>query len=98
MPKPCEKVARKNSSPAVVGNGTSIPMRKIHWGVLGTARIGVNKVIPALQKSSHGTVAALASRDLAQAQSVAQRLGIPHAHGSYEALLADPMIDAVYIP
>ena len=73
-------------------------MRKIHWGVLGTARIGVNKVIPALQKSQLGTVSALASRDLAQAQTVAQRLGIPHALGSYEALLADPKIDAVYIP
>jgi predicted dehydrogenase len=73
-------------------------MRKIQWGVLSTARIGVNKVIPALQASEFGTVAALASRDRAQASSVAQRLGIPRIHGSYEELLADVAIDAVYIP
>jgi predicted dehydrogenase len=73
-------------------------MRKIQWGVLSTARIGVNKVIPALQASEFGTVAALASRDRTQADTVARRLGIARAHGSYEALLADPAIDAVYIP
>lgn len=73
-------------------------MRKINWGVLSTAKIGVNKVIPALQASQFGTVAAIASRDLPQAQAAAQRLAIPRAHGSYEALLADPGVDAVYIP
>ncbi|MBL9212375.1 MAG: Gfo/Idh/MocA family oxidoreductase [Opitutaceae bacterium] len=73
-------------------------MRKIQWGVLSTARIGVNKVIPALQASQLGTVAAIASREPAAAQAAAQRLGIPRAFGSYEALLADPAIDAIYNP
>lgn len=73
-------------------------MRKIQWGVLSTARIGVNKVIPALQASEFGTVAAVASRAPTQADAVARRLGIPRTHGSYEALLADAAIDAVYIP
>lgn len=73
-------------------------MRKISWGILSTAKIGVNKVIPALQRSTHGTVAALASRAEARAREVAAQLGIPRVHGSYEALLADPGIDAVYIP
>lgn len=73
-------------------------MRKITWGILGTARIGVNKVIPALQASRFGTVAAIASRDPAQAGAVASRLGIPRVHDSYAALLADPAIDAIYNP
>jgi predicted dehydrogenase len=58
----------------------------------------LNKVIPALQKSSLGRVAAIASRVVAPAEAEAQRLGIARAHGSYEALLADPGVDAVYIP
>jgi predicted dehydrogenase len=73
-------------------------MRKIQWGVLSTARIGVNKVIPALQASQFGTVASIASREPAAAQAAAQRLGIPRVHDSYEALLADPAIDAIYNP
>lgn len=73
-------------------------MAKINWGVLSTAKIGVTKVIPALQKSAFGAVAALASRDGARSRAVAQQLGIPRAHDSYEALLADPGVDAVYIP
>lgn len=73
-------------------------MRKINWGVMGTAKIGLTKVIPALQASPFGTVTAIASRDPATAQAAAQHLGIPRAHGTYEALLADPGVDAVYIP
>ena len=73
-------------------------MRKINWGILGTARIAIRKVIPALQASRHGTVAAIASRDIARAQAEANLLGIPKAHGSYEALLEDRNIDAVYVP
>ncbi len=73
-------------------------MRKINWGILSTAKIGVNKVIPALQRSTLGTVVALASRDAAKAADTAHALGIPKVHGSYEALLADPGVDAVYIP
>jgi predicted dehydrogenase len=73
-------------------------MSKINWGILSTAKIGLNKVIPALQASKYGTVAAIASRDGTQAQAAAQRLGIPKTHASYEALLADLGVDAVYIP
>ena len=73
-------------------------MAKINWGILGTAKIAVNKVIPALQKSSLGSVVAIASRDAFKARAVASQLGIARVHDSYEALLADPGIDAVYIP
>ncbi len=73
-------------------------MRKINWGVLSTAKIGTEKVIPALQAGTHGTVAAIASRELAPARAAADRLGIARAYGSYEELLADPGIDAIYNP
>ncbi len=71
---------------------------KIHWGVIGTANIGREKVIPGIQKSSNGEVTAIASRNLEQAEKTAKVLNIGKAYGSYEALLADPDIDAVYIP
>jgi predicted dehydrogenase len=73
-------------------------MRKIRWGVLSTARIGVNKVIPATQQAQLGTVVAIASREAARGKAVAQELGIPRVHSSYEALLADPEVDAIYNP
>lgn len=72
--------------------------KKIRWGVLSTARIGVNKVIPAMQSGSFCEVTAIASRNLPQAQQAADKLGIAKAYGSYEALLADPEIDAIYNP
>ena len=68
------------------------------WGVLSTAKIGVEKVIPAMQKATLCRIAAIASRDPAAAERTAQRLGIPRAFGSYEALLADPAIEAIYNP
>jgi predicted dehydrogenase len=71
---------------------------KIRWGVLSTAKIGLNKVIPAMQLGQHTTVSAIASRDLPSAQQAATRLGIPTAYGSYEELLADPNVDAIYNP
>lgn len=71
---------------------------KIRWGVLSTARIGTEKVIPGIQRSQRGVVEAIASRDEARARGAADRLGIPRAFGSYEALLADPDIDAIYNP
>ncbi len=71
---------------------------KVRWGVLSTANIGVKKVIPAMQAGQHCEVAAIASRDVGRAQSVASQLGIAGAYGSYEELLADPQIEAVYIP
>jgi predicted dehydrogenase len=71
---------------------------KLRWGVLSTANIGIKKVIPAMQQGRLTTVAAIASRDLATARQAAIALGIPTAYGSYEELLADPNIDAVYNP
>lgn len=73
-------------------------MRRVRWGVLSTARIGLVKVIPGMQRGSLCEMVGLASRDLATAQAAAGRLGLAKAYGSYEALLADPDIDAVYIP
>src|SRR5947209_4083830 len=73
-------------------------MRKIRWGVLSTAKIGTAKVIPAMQKGRFTEVVAIASRDAGRARDAAAKLGIPHHHGSYDALLADPDVDAVYNP
>ncbi|HVR73034.1 MAG TPA: Gfo/Idh/MocA family oxidoreductase [Planctomycetota bacterium] len=73
-------------------------MKKVRWGVLGVAKIAVEKVIPAMKLGKHSTVVAIASRSLAKARAAAKRLGIPRAHGSYEDLLEDPEVDAVYNP
>lgn len=73
-------------------------MSKIRWGILSTAKIGTEKVIPAMQQGQYSAVTAIASRNLANAQAAAKRLGIAKAYGSYEELLADPDIDAVYNP
>jgi predicted dehydrogenase len=73
-------------------------MNKVRWGVLGVAKIATEKVIPAMQRGELCEMAAIASRDKARAEAAAARLGIPRAYGSYEALLADPHIDAVYNP
>ncbi|HEY1647982.1 MAG TPA: Gfo/Idh/MocA family oxidoreductase [Terracidiphilus sp.] len=72
--------------------------KKLRFGVLSTANIGLKKVIPAMQQGQLTTVAAIASRDLAKAKEAAAALGIPTAYGSYEELLADPNIDAIYNP
>jgi predicted dehydrogenase len=72
--------------------------RKIRWGVLGVAKIATTKVIPAMQRGTWSGVAAIASRDLRKAQAAAASLGIRKAYGSYEELLADPEIDAIYNP
>ena len=71
---------------------------KLRWGVLSTANIGLKKVIPAMQLGKYTEVAAISSRSLAAARDAATRLGIPIAYGSYEELLADPNIDAIYNP
>jgi predicted dehydrogenase len=70
----------------------------VAWGVLGTANIAVKRVIPAIIAGRRGRVAALASRDIGRAAQVADRFGIERRYGSYQALLDDPSIDAVYIP
>jgi len=73
-------------------------MRKVRWGVLGAAKIAVARVIPAMQAGEFSQVVGIASRDLARAQAVARDLGLPKAYGSYQELLDDPEIDAIYNP
>lgn len=72
--------------------------QKVRWGILSTANIGRKKVIPAIQRSKNGEVVAVASRNSDRAEAFAQALNIPTAYGSYEALLADPSVDAIYNP
>ncbi|MCM3175583.1 Gfo/Idh/MocA family oxidoreductase [Paenibacillus sp. MER 99-2] len=72
--------------------------RKLRWGILGSASIAVRSVIPGLQQSELNVVTAIASRDEEKAKQTADQLGIDQAYGSYEALLADDSIDAIYIP
>ncbi|HEV2764557.1 MAG TPA: Gfo/Idh/MocA family oxidoreductase, partial [Pyrinomonadaceae bacterium] len=71
---------------------------RVRWGVLGAARIAVEKVIPAMQRGEWSEVRAVASRDIEKARRVAAALGIPAAYGSYEELLDDPSVEAVYNP
>jgi predicted dehydrogenase len=72
--------------------------RKVKWGVLGVANIAVRKVIPAMKRGDWCEVTAIASRDLSKAQQAAAELGLPKAYGSYEELLRDPEIEAIYNP
>jgi predicted dehydrogenase len=71
---------------------------KLRWGVLGVAKIATTKVIPAMQRGAFTQVDAIASRDGSRARESAERLGIRKAYGSYEELIGDPEIDAVYNP
>lgn len=73
-------------------------VNKVKWGVLGVASIATRKVIPGMQKGEWSEVAAIASRSLQKAKEAARELGIAKAYGSYEELLADAEIEAVYIP
>lgn len=73
-------------------------MKKVRWGVLGTANIATGKVLPAMQQGSYCEISAIASRTLEKAQADTTQLSIPKAYGSYEELLADPDIDAIYNP
>jgi len=72
--------------------------KKLRFGVLSTASIGLRKVIPAMQQGELTAVTAIASRDLAKAREAADKLGVAAAYGSYDELLADPNIDAIYNP
>lgn len=72
--------------------------QKVRFGVLSVAKIGTVKVIPAMRKCAHCEVTAIASREIGRAREAAAALGIPTAYGSYEELLADPSIDAIYNP
>jgi predicted dehydrogenase len=73
-------------------------VEKVRWGVLGAAAIAVKKVIPAMQRGEWSTVSAIASRDRQKAEQAARTLGIPKAYGSYEELLADSEVEAIYNP
>ena len=73
-------------------------MAKVRWGILSTARIGIDKVVPGMQKGKYSEIAAIASRDGEKARAASQRLGIPKAYGSYDDLLADKEIQAIYNP
>jgi predicted dehydrogenase len=73
-------------------------MTTLRWGILSTANIATEKVIPGIRRAARCEIVAIGSRDGEMARRAADRLAIPRAHGSYEALLADPDVDAVYIP
>lgn len=73
-------------------------MDRIRWGILSTARIALNQVVPALQSAQHSVVEAIASRSQDKAEAAARRMKVGRAYGSYEALLDDPAIDAIYNP
>ncbi|MBU2327460.1 MAG: Gfo/Idh/MocA family oxidoreductase [Alphaproteobacteria bacterium] len=70
----------------------------LRFGILSTAKIGRELVVPAIQDAENAVVTAVASRDLARAREMADRFSVPHAFGSYEEMLASDVIDAVYIP
>ncbi len=73
-------------------------VNKVRWGVLGVASIAMRKVIPGMKKGEWSEISAIASRDLKKAEEAANNLRIPRAHGSYEELLADKEIEAIYNP
>ena len=73
-------------------------MRKVRWGQISTADIGLRKVLPGMKNSKHAEIVAICSRDVDAARKAAKQLKIPKAYGSYQELLADPEIDAVYNP
>src|SRR6266581_9164948 len=78
--------------------GRTVKQEKVKWGVLGAASIATRKVIPGMQRGEWSEIAAIASRDLKKAKDAAKKLGIAKAYGSYEELLADEGIEAIYNP
>ena len=73
------------------------PLAPLRWGILGTSRIA-GKVIPSMQKSALASIDAIGSRDPGRARAMADQLGIRRAYGSYDEVIADPEIDAIYNP
>jgi predicted dehydrogenase len=71
---------------------------RVRWGVLGVAKIATEQVIPAMQQGQWSEITAIASRDAGRARAHATALGIPRSYGSYEALLDDPDVEAIYNP
>ena len=72
-------------------------MDKVRWGILSPAMIALKRVIPAMREVPNAVVAAIASRDAARARAAADEAGVEKSHGSYEAMLADPAIEVVYV-
>ncbi|HNP70306.1 MAG TPA: Gfo/Idh/MocA family oxidoreductase [Kouleothrix sp.] len=72
--------------------------QKVRWGVISTANIGRRAILPAIRRSHNGVLVAVGSRDLAKARAFAHELDIPRAYGSYEEVLNDPEVEAIYIP
>jgi predicted dehydrogenase len=97
-PRTARRVDQPPPKPAQLRCIIVLMPNKLRWGVLSTAAIGLKKVIPAMQRGQYSSVVAIASRDLAKAQAAAKALDIPTAYGSYEELIADPNIDAIYNP
>ena len=73
-------------------------MSKVVWGILSTANIGIKRVIPAILSGQRGVIAAIASRDAQRGREAAARFGIARSYGSYQALLDDPQVEAIYNP
>lgn len=73
-------------------------MNKVSWGVLSTAKIALERVIAPMQKATNLSIDAIASRDAAKASAIAAQFGISKSYGSYDELLSDPAIEAVYVP
>src|SRR5205823_13237907 len=85
-------------SPQAVGEKLGSMAKKIKWGVLGVANIATKKVIPAMQRGGRSEIVAIASRSPERARQAAEELGIAKAYGSYEELLADTEVKAIYNP
>jgi predicted dehydrogenase len=79
-------------------DGLSVVVKKLRWGVMGTAKVARNRVIPAFAEAPNCELVAIASRDYEKARLLADLYQVPYAYGSYEALLADPTIDTIYLP
>jgi predicted dehydrogenase len=77
---------------------TNNPIAPVRWGILGTAKIALEKVIPGMRGSALAQIVGIASRDIAKARAAANRFGIPRAYGSYQELIDDPEIEAIYNP
>src|SRR6266404_9362439 len=93
---PCRFVP--GSKRVVPGERAAMNKNRVKWGVLGVASIATRKVIPGMQKGGWSEIAAIASRDLTRAKNAAEQLAIPKAYGSYEDLIADREIEAIYNP
>src|SRR5258707_5292930 len=84
--------------PSFMAKEGVIQMAKVRWGILSTANIGMTKVNPAIQKGQYCEIVAIAAGDRQAAEQAARKLGVAKAYGSYEELLADPDVDAIYNP